>query len=367
MSKVGPEEYFCHVGRLAVRCVEAMSLILIHTDRFAEHQTPPGHPERSERADVMDAVATHWRASGADIVAPREATTEQLARVHDRDYLRRISETVGRASQLDPDTYTSPESYEVALLAAGAAIDGVERVMAGSHRAAMALVRPPGHHAERSRAMGFCLFNNVAIAAAHARAQGAARIAIVDFDVHHGNGTQHIFETDPHVLYISTHQFPYYPGTGAADEVGREAGKGFTVNVPIEVGAVDEDYQTVFAQVVLPVLRQFEPDLLLVSAGYDAHERDPLGGMRLSTRAFGAMVMDLRAVADECCRGRIVAVTEGGYDLQALRASLDTSLESLAAPVTASLAAWPSSGVISDRGQLAVNTAREMLRPYWKI
>ena len=315
----------------------------------------------------MDAVVSRWRERGTEIVAPREATTEQLARVHDRDYLRRISETVGRASQLDPDTYTSPESHEVALLAAGAAIDGVERVMAGSHRAAMALVRPPGHHAERDRAMGFCLYNNVAIAAAHARAQGAAKVAIVDFDVHHGNGTQHIFESDPHVLYISMHQSPYYPGTGAAGEVGREAGKGFTVNVPIEVGAVDEDYQIVFAHVVLPILRQFEPDLVLVSAGFDAHERDPLGGMRLSTAAFGAMTMELRAVADECCLGRIVAVTEGGYDLHALAASLDTSLESLAAPAAASPAAWPASGVVSDRGRIAVDTVRQALTPFWTI
>src|SRR6185369_17083208 len=155
-----------------------MSLTLIATERFAEHQTPPGHPERPERAEVMDAVAARWRERGTEIVAPREATTE---------HLRRISETVGRSRQLDPDTYTSPESYEIALLAAGAAIDGVERVMGGSHHAAVAMVRPPGHHAERGRAMGFCLFNNVAVAAAHARAQGAAKVAIVDYDVHHGN------------------------------------------------------------------------------------------------------------------------------------------------------------------------------------
>src|SRR4029077_9929996 len=279
-----------------------MSVILIHTDRFAEHQTPPGHPERPERAEVMAAVAARWRERGVEIVAPRAATTEQLARVHDREHIRRMSETAGQATQLDPDTYTSPESYEVALLAAGAAVDAVERVMGDSHKAAVALVRPPGHHAERDRAMGFCLYNNIAVAAAHARAQGAAKVAIVDYDAHHGNGTQHIFEADPHVLYVSTHQFPYYPGTGAADEVGRGAGRGFTVTVPQEVGAADEDSQLVLAQVVLPVLRQFEPDLILVSAGFDAHERDPLGGMRLSTEAFAAMTRELRAVADDCCR-----------------------------------------------------------------
>ena len=344
-----------------------MSVILIHSDRFAEHQTPPGHPERPERAEVMDAVAARWRERGAEIVAPRAATTEQLARVHDREHIRRISETSVKAAQFDPDTYTSPESYEVARLAAGAAIDAVERVMGDSHKAAVALVRPPGHHAERDRAMGFCLFNNVAVAAAHARAQGAAKVAIVDYDVHHGNGTQHIFETDPHVLYISTHQFPYYPGTGAADEVGREAGKGFTVNVPLEVGAVDEDFQVAFSKVVLPVLRQFEPDLIIVSAGVDAHERDPLGGMRLSTAAFGAMTRELRAVAEECCHGRILSVIEGGYDLEALSASLDAIIEAHAAPASAASLVWPTSGVHSDRGSRAVQAVREVLRPYWTI
>ena len=345
-----------------------MSVILIHSDRFAEHQTPPGHPERPERAEVMDAVAARWRERGMEIVAPREATREQLARVHDADYLRRISESAGKSSQIDPDTYTSPESHEIALLAAGAAVDAVERVMGGSHRGAVALVRPPGHHAERDRAMGFCLYNNVAVAAAHARAQGAAKVAIVDYDVHHGNGTQHIFATDPHVLYLSTHQFPYYPGTGAADEIGREAGKGFTVNVPLEVGAVDEDYALVFSTLVLPLLRQFEPDLILVSAGFDAHERDPLGGMRLSTAAFGAMTRDLRLVADECCRGRIVSVTEGGYDLKALAESLDAVIDAHGVNVASTPAPrWPSRGIAPTRGEAALAELRPILAPFWTL
>jgi acetoin utilization deacetylase AcuC-like enzyme len=340
-------------------------VIVVHTERFADHQTPPGHPERPERADVLDAVAARWRARGAEVVAPREASREQLLRVHDADYLRRISETKGRATQLDPDTYTSPESYDVALLAAGACVDGVERVMATSHHAAFALVRPPGHHAERTRAMGFCLLNNVAVAAAHARALGAGKVAIVDFDVHHGNGTQHMFETDPHVLYVSVHQFPYYPGTGAADEVGRESGRGFTVNVPLEVGAVDDDYQLIFSRVVVPVLRQFEPNLLIVSAGFDAHERDPLGGMRLTTPAFAAMTSELRAVADECCRGRLVAAVEGGYDLEALGTSLDASIESLSGEPAP--AQWPSSGIGPTRGNAAVTELHPLLASFWNI
>jgi acetoin utilization deacetylase AcuC-like enzyme len=343
-----------------------VSLILIHTDRFAEHQTPPGHPERPERAEVMDTVAARWRERGLEIVAPRQATREQLARVHGADYLRRISETAGKASQLDPDTYTSPESHEVALLAAGAAVDAVERVMGDAHKAVVALVRPPGHHAERDRAMGFCLYNNIAVAAAHARALGAVKVAIVDYDVHHGNGTQHIFETDPHVLYVSTHQYPYYPGTGAAEEIGSGAGRGFTVNVPLEVGAVDEDFQLVFAKIVLPVLRQFEPDLILVSAGFDAHERDPLGGMRLSTDAFAAMTLELRAVAEDCCRGRIVSVTEGGYDLQALAASLDGVIDAHASPASPP-ASWPSSGRTSRRGPQAIDVVRQAQRQFWTL
>ncbi len=342
-----------------------MSVILLHTDRFAEHQTPPGHPERSERAEVMEVVAKRWRARGTEVVAPRAATHEQLARVHESDYLRRISETVGRAVALDPDTYTSPESHNVALLAAGATVDAVERVMAGAHKTALAMVRPPGHHAERARAMGFCLYNNVAIGAAHARAQGARKVAIVDYDVHHGNGTQHLFEADPSVLYISTHQYPYYPGTGAAGEIGRGPGQGFTVNLPLEVGAVDEDYRLVFDEVVVPVLRQFEPDLLMISAGFDAHERDPLAGMRLTTPSFGAMTMALRKVAEECCRGRVVAVTEGGYDLQALAASLDAAIEALGSPVGDPR--WPTSGIASSRGRAGADAARAALRAFWRL
>jgi acetoin utilization deacetylase AcuC-like enzyme len=344
-----------------------MSVILIHSDRFAEHQTPPGHPERPERAEAMDAVAAKWRERGTEIVAPRAATTDQLARVHGAEYLRRIAATAGTSTQLDPDTYTSPESHDIARLGAGAAIDAVERVMGGSHHAAVALVRPPGHHAERDRAMGFCLYNNVAVAAAHARAQGAAKVAIVDYDVHHGNGTQHIFEADPQVLYLSTHQYPYYPGSGAAGEVGRDAGRGFTVNLPLEVGAIDEDYQHAFTAVVLPVLRQFEPDLIIVSAGFDAHERDPLGGMRLSTAAFAAMTTELRLVAEECCRGRIVSVTEGGYDLRALAASLDAVIEAHAAPVSTAAVTWPSSGIVSTRGAAAVAEVRREHAAFWTL
>jgi len=340
-------------------------VILISSERFAEHQTPPGHPERPERAGVMNAVASRYRAAGGEVVAPREATHEQLARVHDAPYLQRLSETAGQAIALDPDTYTSPESHEIALLAAGAAVDAVERVMGMTHTPVLAMVRPPGHHAERARAMGFCLFNNVAVAAAHARTLGAGRVAIVDFDVHHGNGTQHTFERDPSILYISTHQYPYYPGTGAVDEVGIGDGAGFTVNVPLESGSVDSDYRIAFDEIILPVLRQFHPDLLLVSAGFDAHERDPLATMRLTSEAFGAMTMGLRRVAEDVCRGRMALVTEGGYDLQALAASLDQTVKALGAPLAEPV--WPASTVASTRGRTSVDRVKQAIAPFWKV
>ena len=342
-----------------------MSLIVISSHRFTEHETPPGHPERTERAEVMDAIAARWRDRGGEVVAPRMATHEQLARVHDSAYLRRIAETAGQAIALDPDTYTSPETHEIALLAAGAAIDAVERVLSGPEVTAFAMVRPPGHHAERSRAMGFCFYNNVAVAAAHARTSGARRVAIIDYDVHHGNGTQHTFDADPSVLYVSTHQYPFYPGTGAVGEVGVGDGRGFTVNLPLEAGAVPEDYRLVFAEVGLPIIRQFKPDLILVSAGFDAHERDPLANMRLTTDAFAAMTLELRAVAAECCGGRMALVTEGGYDLQALGTSLHAVIQTLAGSLGP--AKWPASEAEPRRGRVSADAAKRALAPFWKL
>jgi acetoin utilization deacetylase AcuC-like enzyme len=341
-------------------------LTLVASHQFAGHQTPPGHPERPERAQVMDAVAARWKAGGGEVVAPRAATQEQIARVHDAHYIQRISELRDRAVALDPDTYTSPETYEVALLAAGAAIDAVERAMSGSHTYALAMVRPPGHHAEHARAMGFCLFNNVAVAAAHARhVLGAKRVAIVDYDVHHGNGTQHLFERDAAVLYVSMHQYPYYPGTGATGEIGLGSGEGFTVNLPMESGGTDGDYKHVFERVALPVLRQFAPEVILVSAGFDAHQRDPLATMRATEAGFAAMTMALRNIADECCRGRLALVTEGGYDLMALEGSLDAVVKTLSGPAAAPV--WPAAGAETHRGRASAEAAARALAQHWKL
>jgi acetoin utilization deacetylase AcuC-like enzyme len=337
-----------------------MLLTLITSERFVEHTTPPGHPERPERAEVFDVVAARWRGRGAVHLEPRLATREQLLRVHTPLYVDGLAATAGRAVSLDSDTYTSPESYDVARLAAGAACQGVEIALRGEGPVA-ALVRPPGHHAEADKAMGFCLFNNVAVAAAHARALGAQRVAVVDIDVHHGNGTQWMFYGDASVLYVSLHQFPYYPGTGAATEVGRHEGRGFTLNVPLAAGATDADYDLLLRSAVVPVLGAFAPDLLLVSAGYDAHDRDPLAAMRVSTEGFAALVAHLWKVASAKSAGRLVLVTEGGYDLPALSDGLEVSLEVLgAAPGEPPVVRGDAS-----RGRAALEALREAQAPYW--
>jgi acetoin utilization deacetylase AcuC-like enzyme len=335
-------------------------MIVITSPRFGAHVTPPGHPERIERAEVFDRVGAEWAARGGRTSDPRPATREELARVHGERYLDEIDATAGRAVMLDADTFTSPESQEVALLAAGAAIQAVDHALTGKEPA-LALVRPPGHHAERDRAMGFCLYNNAAVAAAHALAQGLARIAIVDIDVHHGNGTQWIFYDDPRVLYLSTHQFPFYPGTGAADEIGQAAGAGFTVNIPLEAGAGDADYSLVYGSIARPVLERFGPELVIVSAGFDAHERDPLASMRLTTAGYAAIVQSLRSSAGAA---GLALVTEGGYDLQALGECVEASIGVLSD--AASRTAEPVESDFAPRGERALKAVRAAQSAYWR-
>ena len=343
-----------------------MSLTIFTANRFADHLNPPGHPERVERAEVMQVVASEFRQRGVRVIEPRPATADELARVHDRDYLSLLRETSGRATALDPDTYTSPDSYEVALLAAGAGVAAVEHVLDGpAGTRAFALVRPPGHHAERNRAMGFCLLNNIAVAAAHARARGLARVAVVDYDVHHGNGTQWRFYDDPSVLFVSSHQFPFYPGTGEASAIGRDKGEGYTVNLPVAAGGTDADFEVLYTKIVAPVLRQFRPQLILLSAGYDAHMDDPLGGMRLTTDQLGRLTALVASLADECCGGRVVALTEGGYDLKALAACLRTTARVLAGDVSSS--DFPAPQGSTSRADDTIAAIRPHVGRFWKI
>ena len=306
--------------------------LIVRDVRFREHRARGLHPERPERLDAIDrgleALAPRLRE-----LAPRPATDEELLRVHARSHLEDLRGLDGSYAEIDADTYAAPRSHEVARLAAGGSVELALRVARGEARRAFALVRPPGHHAEVAQAMGFCLFNNAAVAArALQQEAGLERIAIVDWDVHHGQGTQHQFEAERDTLFVSLHQFPLYPGTGALLERGSDAGLGSTVNVPLPAGCGDPEYLAVLERVVVPILGAFRPEMILVSAGFDAHERDPLAGMRVTSAGFRAMALELRAAADALCEGRLLLLLEGGYDLDALGESVAAVSGVLAEP-----------------------------------
>ncbi len=307
-----------------------MPVQLLFDERMTEHDPGPGHPESPERLRAIWSDLSARPVPGTEVAAPPVATEEELRRVHGDEYVRRILALSGREAQLDPDTAISPPSVESALLAAGAAAEAVRRVLDARAQGAFALVRPPGHHAESTRAMGFCLFNNVAVAAAEAHARGVKRVLCVDWDVHHGNGTQHTFYARSDLLFCSTHQHPLYPGTGHETETGTGAGEGFTVNLPLPAGCDDGDYAASFANVVLPIAEAYQPELVLVSAGFDAHRDDPLAGMRVTEEGFAALCGAVKAISDRHCPGRLVLTLEGGYDLGALSRSVRGCVEVLA-------------------------------------
>jgi acetoin utilization deacetylase AcuC-like enzyme len=310
---------------------------VVEDPRYLEHRGPGGHPERPERLAAVHA-ALAVRAGDLETRAARPASDEELLRVHGREHLQTVADAARRApTQLDPDTYVCAASHEVARLAAGACIDLALGVARGELRCGFAAVRPPGHHAEARRAMGFCLFNNVAVAARALQAEaGVERVLILDWDVHHGNGTQHAFEEDPSVLYVSTHQFPFYPGTGDFGEAGRGRGEGATLNVPLPAGCGDAEYTGALQRLLVPAARAFRPEVALVSCGFDAHVEDPLAAMNVSEGGYRAMTRLVRALADELCQGRLVFVLEGGYALSGLeqgtRAVLDEILVAQPAP-----------------------------------
>lgn len=299
--------------------------------RFALH-TIETHPEHAGRLHaVNDAMAATGLAARVDMLSPREAARESLLAVHTRDHVDRLAATQDRPARMyDLDTYVTPYSYEAARLAVGAALAVTDAVLSGSAANGLAAVRPPGHHATPSRAMGFCLLNNIAIAARHAKRQHRlARVAIVDIDVHHGNGTQSIFFDDPSVLFLSTHQSPLYPGTGALTETGDGPGVGTTINIPLPPGVGDYGFSAALDRVVIPAVRRFEPELLLISAGFDAHWTDPLAQLALSLDGYDAAMRRLVNLAGEVCLGRVIVVLEGGYHLRALAAGWCNTVRAL--------------------------------------
>ena len=332
---------------------------------FLEHHVPPEHPERPDRLRaIARRLSAHPAFDRVVQVAPAPAAEGALLRVHTQDHVATIRGTRQQPLHpLDLDTYSGGASHDVALLAAGSVIRMIDLLFRGELDSGFAAIRPPGHHAEPGKAMGFCLFNNVAVGAQWALDQGLVRrVAIVDFDVHHGNGTQAAFYHRDDVLYVSLHQHPLYPGTGDHTEVGVGKGKGMTVNFPIPAGQTNGFYSSLLLRMVLPILTSYEPGLILVSAGFDAHRDDPLAGMLLDERGYARMAADLHRTAGEICGGRILHVLEGGYNLRALAASVETTVATgMNPPETGpELEPSPNSGPYMDQ-------IRSVLSPYWPV
>lgn len=300
---------------------------LVSSDVYLEHISPGGHPERPER---LCAIIRYLKERGSwnhlKHIPPVAATIDHILAVHTQQHIDRVLNVCERGDGLldEGDTFAVPKSFQVALLASGGVIDAIDAVLGKKVDSAFCAVRPPGHHAERDRAMGFCLFNNVAIGARYAQQEhDLARVAILDWDVHHGNGTQHIFDQDPSVYYISLHQYPFYPGTGAREERGIGKGEGFTLNFPLPAGTGETRYLQAFTEEIVPTLESFNPGLLLISAGFDAHKDDPLGGMKLTKDSYAKMTDLVKDIAP------VVSALEGGYNLEALARCTDSHLNAL--------------------------------------
>ncbi len=310
-----------------------MKTSIVTDPLFQEHQTGAGHPERSERLSMVQRMLEQqsWY-SDLQQVKPTAVQPDSIELVHGAEYADKIASACQAGDPwIDtPDVAVSAESFKVASHATGSLLGLVDEVMTEKADNGFALVRPPGHHAEHDTAMGFCIFNSVAIAARHLQKEhGLERVMIIDWDVHHGNGTQHTFEQDPSVLFASLHQFPHYPGTGAASEGGIGEGEGTTINCPMAPGVGDAEYRAAFEEVILPRALSFKPDFILVSAGFDAHEADPLGSINLTDDSYRWMTKVVMNLADHTCDGRVVSVLEGGYDLNALATSVTGHVSTL--------------------------------------
>ena len=306
---------------------------LITSEKYKDHITGPGFPESPER---LDAILEHLESTGLindlDVVEPLRKDKDFCKLVHDDEYITRVRQACELGAPIvdTGDNPISKNSYDTALLAVGGITEAVDKIFTGKANNAMALLRPPGHHAEKSMAMGFCLFNNVAIAARYAQQNyEVEKVAIIDFDVHHGNGTQHTFESDPTVMYASLHQYPFYPGTGATEEMGIGDGKGTTINYPLNYGVGDNEFIDIFNNSLSDKILKYNPGLIIVSAGFDAHIDDPIGGLSVTTKGYYDISNILMNIADEVCGGKIMSSLEGGYNLKALAESVEAHLLAL--------------------------------------
>jgi acetoin utilization deacetylase AcuC-like enzyme len=345
--------------------VSGKRLAVVDDPFFDEHRAPEPHPERPERlAAARRATAAVAARSGRLDVLVRPATHDELSRVHTSRYIEQLGRAAGDSLYWDEDTYSAPKSVDVALRAAGGAVELVETLLSGQTQRGVALLRPPGHHARPDGAMGFCFVNNVAVAAAHARARGVERVLVVDFDVHHGNGTQEMFYATPEVLFVSLHQYPFYPGSGAAKETGSGDGRGYTVNVPLGPQATDETYAAAFDRIVAPLASEFAPGLVLLSAGFDAHRDDPLGQMSLTEAGYRGMTRRLVGALPK--ETPIAAILEGGYDLAALEASLTATLEVLTNLDTAAVPS-ASTGGVNERHGAEIALAERTAAEFWTL
>jgi acetoin utilization deacetylase AcuC-like enzyme len=310
--------------------VDTKRMAIVADPHVLAHRAPGHHADRPERFTAALAAAQTIQAERGEtwaVIPPRELLSDELVAAHSAEFVDRLMSFKGKTAQVDSDTFVAPESVDLALRSAGAIVDMTRKIASGEHSQGVALVRPPGHHATRDRSMGFCLVNNIAVAARAAADLG--RIAIIDFDVHHGNGTEDIFANDPNVLYVSTHQYPLYPGTGNLTAVGARDGKGYTVNVPLSEGGDDSVYAAAFERIVLPVVDDFAPAMILISAGFDAAKADPLAQMSLSSEAFGHMTYTLQQLAEKHAQGRMALLLEGGYDLPSLTSGLEAALRGM--------------------------------------
>ncbi|AKU91501.1 histone deacetylase [Vulgatibacter incomptus] len=341
-----------------------MDQTLLFADaRCLDHEPGFAHPESPARLRAVLSALDRRPIEGTRLLEPRPASREQLLRVHRPEYVDEILALDGQWAQLDPDTAVSKGSVTAALLSAGAAIKAVEAVVGERARNAFSITRPPGHHAEPDRAMGFCLFNNVAVAAAHAReALGCRKVLIVDWDVHHGNGTQSAFYDRGDVLFFSTHRLPFYPGTGELEEVGRGEGEGLNVNVPLPPRLGDGDYAALFRELLIPIADAWRPDLVLVSAGFDSHVEDPLGGMAVTPEGFAGLCGIAMELAERHAGGKLALVLEGGYDLGGLSSSTHACMEVLAGAKPPALPTSPT-----PRGREAIDRARAFHSRYWNV